>query len=123
MEHTLADYALIGNSRSAALVCKNGSIDWCCLPEFHSSSIFASLLDEKKGGNFSIAPSVRYHSRQKYIPNTNVVETYFTTQEGDVRLIDAFTVMKEKEKENYLFPDHEILRIVEGVFGDSKDEA
>jgi GH15 family glucan-1,4-alpha-glucosidase len=120
MEHTLANYALIGNSRSAALVCKNGSIDWCCLPEFHSSSIFASLLDKEKGGNFSLAPAVGYHSTQKYIPDTNVVETNFTTRDGDVRLIDAFTAMTEKEKENCLFPDHEILRIVEGVSGTVK---
>jgi GH15 family glucan-1,4-alpha-glucosidase len=113
----LSDYALIGNCRSAALVSKYGSVDWCCLPDFHSPSIFAAILDRQKGGLLSIEPAIGYQSRQSYIPETNVVETYFSTGEGDVRLIDAFIVTTEKEKAGTLFPDHEILRIVEGVSG------
>lgn len=46
------DYGIIGNCRSAALISKNGSIEWCCLPEFNSSSIFAKLLDKNTGGSF-----------------------------------------------------------------------
>jgi len=116
----LSDYALIGNCRSAALISKYGSIDWCCLPDFHSPSIFAAILDRQKGGFFSIEPATEYQSKQKYIPDTNVVETYFSTTEGEVRLIDAFVVMTEEEKASSLFPDHEILRIVEGVSGSVK---
>lgn len=119
-EANLADYSLIGNSRSAGLVSKYGSIDWCCLPEFHSSSIFAALLDKKRGGYFSIAPAGRFESTQKYIPDTNVVETSFRTDEGEIRLLDAFTAMTEEEKAKSLFPDHEILRIVEGISGSVK---
>ncbi|HYG40362.1 MAG TPA: trehalase-like domain-containing protein, partial [Cytophagales bacterium] len=116
-EIKLSEYALIGNSRSAALVSHNGSIDWCCIPEFDSSSIFASILDSRKGGFFSIAPVPPFRSVQSYLSETNVAETYFTTDEGEVRLWDAFTVMDEEEKTRALFPDHEILRIIEGVSG------
>lgn len=116
----LADYALMGNSRAAALVCKNGSIDWCCLPDFHSPAIFAALLDQNRGGSFSIAPVKKYNSTQHYIPETNVVETHFATEHGDVRLIDAFTAMTETEKMKNIFPDHEILRMVEGISGTVK---
>jgi GH15 family glucan-1,4-alpha-glucosidase len=120
MEPKLSDYALIGNSRSAALVFKSGSIDWCCLPEFHSPSIFAALLDKEKGGYFSISPVDEYSSTQKYIPETNVLETYFKTDHGEVRLLDAFTALSEKEKAASLFPDHEILRVVDGISGSVK---
>src|SRR5688500_6615600 len=100
----LSDYALIGNCRSAALVSKYGSIDWCCLPEFDSPSIFAAILDRQKGGHFCIAPTKPYRSIQKYIEQSNVVETHFITDEGEVRLTDAFTVMSEEEKACGLFP-------------------
>ncbi len=113
----LSDYALIGDARSAALVGKNGSIEWCCLPEFHSPSIFAAILDREKGGYFSIDPVETYQSIQRYLPATNVVETHFKTEHGEARLIDAFVAMTEEQKRAALFPDHEILRVVEGVAG------
>jgi GH15 family glucan-1,4-alpha-glucosidase len=116
-EPTLSDYALIGNSCSAALVSKHGSIDWCCLPEFHSASVFAALLDRKKGGYFSIAPVEESQSIQQYLPDTNVAETHFTTHAGAARITDAFTAVHEETRKLSLFPDHEILRIVEGVSG------
>jgi GH15 family glucan-1,4-alpha-glucosidase len=118
----LSDYALIGNSRAAALVCTTGAIEWCCLPEFDSPSIFASLLDRKKGGHFSIAPMAGYKSSQRYLPDSNVVETSFETEEGKVRLTDAFTAMSEDEKEQSLFPEHEILRVVEADSGEVRLE-
>ncbi len=116
-EPNLSDYALIGNSCSSALVCKDGSIDWCCLPEFNSPSIFAALLDREKGGYFFIKPREENQSTQNYLTDTNVLETHFTTSEGAVKIIDAFTAMDEETKKLSLFPDHEILRVVEGVSG------
>lgn len=113
----LTDYALIGNCRSAALVSKYGSIDWCCIPEFHSPSIFAALLDQKSGGFFRICPVNGYNTYQQYLTNTNVVETYFENDQGKVCLTDSFTAISEEEKARALFPDHEILRIVEGITG------
>jgi len=113
----IADYSLIGNCRSAALVSKYGSIDWCCLPEFHSPSIFAALLDRQKGGYFSIHPLQNFKSNSHYLDQTNIVETIFESDEGKVRLMDGFTVMEEEEKAANLFPDHEIIRIIEGISG------
>lgn len=117
MTPKLSDYALIGNSRAAALVSNKGSIDWCCLPEFDSPAIFSALLDEEKGGHFSINPASEYLSSHSYLTDTNVVETIFENVEGRARLLDAFTAMGEGDKEKTLFPDHEILRLVEGLSG------
>ncbi|MBZ0098746.1 MAG: glycoside hydrolase family 15 protein [Taibaiella sp.] len=117
MQQQLRDYALIGNSRAAALIGKDGSIDWCCLPEFHSPSIFAAVLDTEKGGSFALSPTGRYKSTQHYIDDTNVVCTLFTTAEGIARITDCFVAMEEDKKKKELFPDHEILRIVEGISG------
>ena len=116
----ITDYALIGNGCTGALVSRNGSIDWCCFPEFHSPGVFAALLDSKKGGHFSIAPVELYESKQAYVTDTNVVETSFTTPTGQVRTLDAFTALEESERLKSLYPDHEILRIIEGIAGEVK---
>ena len=113
----LSDYALIGNSRAAALVSNNGSVDWCCLPEFDSPSIFAAILSPGEGGHFSINPASEFSSAQNYIADTNVVETLFEASGGGARLTDAFTAQEEAAKHANLFPDHELLRVLEGVSG------
>ena len=71
------DYGIIGNCRSAALVSKTGSIDWCCLPEFDSSSVFAKLLDENIGGSFGILVDDSYSIQQDYERYTAVLITRF----------------------------------------------
>jgi GH15 family glucan-1,4-alpha-glucosidase len=114
---SLSDYALIGNCRSAALVSKYGSIEWCCLPEFHSPAIFCALLDKDKGGYFSISPIGQYESFQRYLPDTNVLETHFNTSKGEAKLTDTFVAVTEEEKKLTLFPDHEILRVVQVTLG------
>ena len=65
-EIELSDYGLIGNCCSCPLVSKSGSIDWCCLPEFYSASVFGALLDTKKGGCFSICPDQENRSLQPH---------------------------------------------------------
>ncbi|MDO6388521.1 glycoside hydrolase family 15 protein [Pontibacter sp. BT731] len=120
MAFRLSDYALIGNARAAALVSKSGAVDWCCLPEFDSPSLFAALLDQERGGHFSISPVGKFSSEQRYIPDTNVVETLFETADGRARLTDAFTAQTEENKKLSLFPDHELLRIVEPTSGSLK---
>lgn len=116
-EVNIADHILIGNCRTAALISKNGSIDWCCIPEFHSPSIFAAILDDEKGGFFSIQPINQFQSSQTYIADTNVAELIFENEEGTVKLTDCFVAMEEEDKQAELFPDHEIVRIVEGISG------
>jgi len=113
----LGDYSLIGNCRSAALVSRYGSIDWCCLPEFHSPAVFSALLGGERGGSFSIALVDEFSSVQTYNDDTNLVETVFQTAGGEVKITDAFVVGTEEEKTLSLFPDHEILRIVQCTSG------
>jgi len=89
----IENYGLIGNMRTTALVGMNGSIDWLCFPHFDSPSIFASILDDQKGGRFSIAPaSYRVTNKQYYWPDTNVLVTRFLSPEGVGRVIDFMPV-------------------------------
>ena len=85
----IEDYALIGDTQSAALVGKDGSIDWLCLPRFDSDSCFAALLGSQENGHWLLAPSggVR-RVRRRYRPGTLVLETDFETEDGTLRLID-----------------------------------
>src|SRR5699024_11308205 len=89
MYHKIEDYALIGDSCAAGLVNKYGSVDWCCIPNFNSPAIFSAILDDQKGGCFSIRPELEFLSSQNYIKNTNVVETHFETDTGKACLTDA----------------------------------
>ncbi len=72
------DYGIIGNCRSAALISKHGSIDWCCLPIFDSASIFAKMLDTEIGGSFEVLVDDNYTISQAYIENTSILVTTFT---------------------------------------------
>jgi GH15 family glucan-1,4-alpha-glucosidase len=79
----IEDYGVIGNLRTTALVGKNGSIDWLCLPRFDSPSVFAALLDDAKGGRFRVAPRcVDIGRKQFYWPETNVLVTRFQAADG-----------------------------------------
>ena len=84
----IGDYGIIGNSLTIALVSKDGSIDWCCLPHFDSPSGFAAILDDRKGGRFHIKPSVSFEARQAYIPDTNILQTAFQTDTGVATITD-----------------------------------
>lgn len=83
-----ADYGLIGNSSSAALVSRLGAIDWCCLPYLDSPSLFAAILDETQGGRFQLMPLGDFRSSQRYHQRTLVLETHFETPHGSARLTD-----------------------------------
>src|SRR4026208_2125148 len=79
----IEDYGIIGDLHTVALVGKNGSIDFLCLPSFDSPSVFAALLDAQRGGRFQIAPQLddAVH-RQLYLPDTNVLLTRFLSDRG-----------------------------------------
>src|SRR5580693_2757796 len=87
------DYGVIGDMRSVALVGKNGSIDWCCLPDFDSPSVFARILDDQKGGFWSLRPETR--EKQSHLPDTNVLMTRFFSEEGMAESIDFMSIGKE----------------------------
>jgi GH15 family glucan-1,4-alpha-glucosidase len=114
----IAEYALIGCTRSAALVSRGGSIDWLCWPRFDSPSIFGRILDAGKGGFFMIRPAIAHTATRRYLEGTNVIETTFTTNAGVAQLIDLMPVMTEEEKRTRLSPFRQLLRRIELVEGE-----
>src|SRR5437763_12485589 len=90
----IEEYGLIGNLHTVALVGKNGSIDWCCIPSFDAPSVFGALLDAEKGGFFRIAPidtsGVEY--KQLYLPDTNILITRFLTVDGVGEITDFMPI-------------------------------
>jgi GH15 family glucan-1,4-alpha-glucosidase len=88
----LADYALISDCHSSALISRDGSIDWCCFERFDSRPVFSRLLDWSRGGHFRLSPSAAYTATRRYLPSTNVLETRFQTDCGVLVLTDCLAV-------------------------------
>ncbi|HEU0000839.1 MAG TPA: glycoside hydrolase family 15 protein [Ktedonobacteraceae bacterium] len=111
----IEDYAIIGDLHTVALVGKNGSIDWCCIPCFDSPSVFGALLDARKGGFFRIAPpdTPGIGHKQLYLPETNVLITRFLTVDGVGEITD-FMPVKHEGSPRHL---HHIIRSVQVVRG------
>ena len=100
----IEDYGIIGNMRTVALVGMNGSIDWFCCPNFDSPSVFAAILDEKKGGYFKIAPSGDGSGvtiKQMYWPETNVLVTRFLSPDGVGEVIDFMPVGAQQPRHSH----------------------
>ncbi len=112
------NYGIIGNCRSAALISKTGSLDWCCLPEFDSSSVFAKILDEKIGGSFEIIVEEDVKVSQRYEPSTNILITNFLKGE-DVFEVHDFMPRYHKENGSYNAPP-EIIRYIKYISGNPK---
>lgn len=109
------NYGVIGNCRSAALVSDKGSIDWCCLPNFDSASVFAKLLDKEKGGHFSFIVDESYTIKQKYLIKTNVLCTEYSSPQGIFEVIDFMPRYKTSEKD--YFAPAEIYRYIKYISG------
>jgi GH15 family glucan-1,4-alpha-glucosidase len=108
----IENYGVIGNMRSIALVGMDGSIDFLCYPEFDSPTVFAALLDDKKGGRFQIEPQLaNARVRQLYLPETNILMTRFLAEEGVAELTDYMPIEKDGEQPN------EIVRTVAVIRG------
>jgi GH15 family glucan-1,4-alpha-glucosidase len=113
----IADYGLLSDSNSAALVARDGSIDWLCLPRFDSPAVFARILDPD-AGHWSIRPSQAFTTERRYLEGTLVLETTFTTEGGVVRLRDALVFVEgQRGHELGLDGPHELVRSLEGVAG------
>lgn len=113
------NYGVVGNCRTAALISQEGSIDWFCFPEFDSSSIFAKLLDEEKGGSFSLTVSEKYTITQKYLGHTNILSTFFESDEGGFEMVDFMPRYKTGDGNNdahYVPPEiYRYIRIAHGT--------
>ncbi len=92
MASLIEDYALIGDCQSAALVARNGSIDWLCWPRFDSDACFAALLGTPEHGRWLVAPREAAKITRRYRPNTLVLETHFETEHGAATLVDFMPV-------------------------------
>jgi GH15 family glucan-1,4-alpha-glucosidase len=108
----IADYGVIGDGRTVALVALDGSIDWLCLPDIDSASVFGALLDAERGGSFRLAPSVPFSAGRRYLPETNLLETTFSTSAGTVRVTDCLNLPL-----GGLAPTRELARKIEGLEG------
>ncbi|HEX3698327.1 MAG TPA: glycoside hydrolase family 15 protein [Polyangia bacterium] len=110
----LADLGIVGNCRVAAHVRRDGAIVWSCMPRFDSPPLFAALLDETDGGQFLIGPATPVPGVQRYIPNTNVLETRFDAPDGAFRVIDFAPRFIRHDRS---FMPTKLVRIVEPLSG------
>src|SRR5215471_2561856 len=118
-------YGVIGDCRSVALVSPDGSVDWGCLPDFDSPAIFCRLLDAEQGGFFQIAPTDHtIPGLQSYLPESNVLQTRFTSITGEVVLTDfmpveSLSALPNQNKNAYRDePRYNLVRIVECTHGE-----
>ena len=109
----IESYGVIGDLHTVALVGMDGSIDWCCLPHFDSPSIFAAILDERKGGFFKIASLYEAQHKQMYLPDSNVLVTRFLSPEGVGEVVDFMPVEDPGRGKK----THQIVRVVRAVRG------
>lgn len=109
------NYGVIGNSRSAALISDKGSIEWLCLPDIDSSSEFAKLLDEEKGGEFGILVGDDYSISQSYHPYTNILKTRFENGNDKFEFIDFMPIYTQGNGKVYNPPD--LIRYVHLISG------
>jgi GH15 family glucan-1,4-alpha-glucosidase len=112
----ISEYALISDCHSMALVSRDGSVDWCCMPRIDSPSCFGRLLDWERGGHCQISPAADqdgFRTHREYLEDTMVLATTFSGGAGEVRVLDCFTMRRGGREEPY----RQLIRVVEGVRG------
>ncbi|HEU4564032.1 MAG TPA: glycoside hydrolase family 15 protein, partial [Gemmatimonadaceae bacterium] len=113
----IAGYGIIGNLRTAALVGVSGSVDWCCFPDLDGPSVFAAILDTRRGGRFRVRAAGVERGTQRYLPETNVLETTFAAAGGRLRVTDFMPLAGSLIHPAEHYPAAAIVRVVECVEG------
>ena len=113
----IGDYGVVGDCRTAALISRDGSVEWLCFPHFAGPSMFAAILDRERGGHFTVRPRGGYRSRRRYVGDSNVLETTFETDSGTVQVTDLLT-LPGFEGSAALQPQRELLRRVHCLGGE-----
>lgn len=110
------DYGVIGNCKTAALISREGSIDWLCLPDFDSPSVFTKLLDKEKGGSFSFIVSDSYNIVQTYVPFTNILCTQFLSDEHRFEVLDFMSRYRTNQNDYYMPAEiYRYIRLIKGT--------
>ncbi len=111
-------FGLIGNCAYQALINDRANVVWLCWPRFDSSFVFGSLLDENKGGDFAILPEGDdYETEQHYVPNTNILRTYFHSKSGSFEVVDFAPRFRQYERS---FKPTQLMRRVRRISGDPR---
>ena len=108
----VADYALLSDCHSAALVSRAGAVEWLCMPAFDSASVFGAILDRDRGGHFSVAPPEVSSVRRRYVSGTNVLQTRFETPTGVLVMTDFLAVSPDSDAADpeSLIAEHKLVR-------------
>ncbi|WP_267145515.1 glycoside hydrolase family 15 protein [Myxococcus dinghuensis] len=114
----IADYALVGDCHSAALVGRDGAIDWACFPRFDAPAVFCRILDARKGGCFAVAPVEAFTSTRAYLEDSNVLATTFTTPRGVLEVVDCMPVFRGGAEGTHVGTRHALLRRVRCLSGE-----
>ena len=112
------NYGIIGNCKSSALINEDSSIDWCCLPQFDSASVFGKILDDNIGGQFKISCDENYVISQSYIKNTSILCTRFSNGDDAFEVIDFMP--RYKKDNNVYYAPPEITRVLKHFKGTPK---
>ncbi|MDQ2726628.1 MAG: glycoside hydrolase family 15 protein [Actinomycetota bacterium] len=108
----LADYGVLGDGRTVALVATDGSVDWWPIPTLDAPPVCAAILDPVAGGSFVLVPEGDFEARRRYLPGTNVLETVYTTEGGSARVTEALNTGSSGR-----LPWNELVRRVDGIVG------
>ena len=112
----IAEYGILGNGLTAALVSRDGSVDWLCLPFFDSPAVFCRLLDHRNGGFFRVRPTAEARPVRAYVEDTNVLATHWTTKSGAIRVTE-FVAVTDLRPTTASAEPFRLCRLVEGVAG------
>jgi GH15 family glucan-1,4-alpha-glucosidase len=117
-EYRIENHGVIGDTYTAALITVRGTIDWCCFPVMDSAAVFSAILDRQKGGEFRVDVTGAVSYSQRYLRNTNVLETTVVSETGKLKIVDYMPVELHRERyHSFIYSRREIHRIIKCTAG------